>query len=346
MTVDEKEKSAPADAPVGELVARLSDDTVRLVRGEIRLARAEMIQKAKAAGLGAGLFGGVEVFAIYALGVLVAAAVIGLSIVVDMGRRSHRGCRTVCPGGRGRPDGKEGVRKGGTAVTDRSCAKHQRGCRRTQARSPHMSNCEGPGSVEPDSVEAVRSDIEATRTELVETVTELSDRLDPTKRVGTVTQSVSDSAKDVVEQAVEVTKDAATKAQDVAKSGARRGRQLSDGREPELIGVAVLVVGLVLVWRLWDGTDDQALYKPWGMLAGMIDGALAGALFKRVWKLLSGEEEAPTATDRSRGWIEIVLAAGLEGAVFGAVKAFVLRGGAASFEKATGTWPGKESHAD
>jgi hypothetical protein len=82
MVVDEKETWAPEDAPIGELVARLSDDTVRLVRDEIRLARAEMSQKAKAARVGAGLFGGAGVFAVYGLGVLVAAAVIGLSIVV------------------------------------------------------------------------------------------------------------------------------------------------------------------------------------------------------------------------------------------------------------------------
>jgi hypothetical protein len=124
-----------------------------------------------------------------------------------------------------------------------------------------MSNSERAGSVEPDplesdflepdSVEAVRSDIEATRTELDETVTELSDRLNPTKRVAAATQSVSQSAKDIVDQAGEVTKDTAAKAQDVAKSGLGRGRQLSDGRELQLIGSAVLVVGLVLAWRLW-----------------------------------------------------------------------------------------------
>jgi Protein of unknown function (DUF4235) len=90
----------------------------------------------------------------------------------------------------------------------------------------------------------------------------------------------------------------------------------------------------------------KLFYKPWGMLAGMIGGALAGALFKRVWKLVSGEEKAPDATDRASGWIEVVLAAGLEGAVFGVVKALVDRGGAASFERATGTWPGQDSDAD
>ena len=83
-----------------------------------------------------------------------------------------------------------------------------------------------------------------------------------------------------------------------------------------------------------------------GHARGVIGGALAGGLFKRAWKVLSGEDEAPTATDRSRGWLEVVLAAGLQGLVYGAVKAFVDRGGAASFEKATGQWPGKDADAD
>lgn len=114
-----------------------------------------------------------------------------------------------------------------------------------------MSNSEVPDFIERDSVEEIRSDIEATRTELVETVAELSDRMNPTKRVAAVTQSVSGSAKDVVEEAGEATKDTAAKAQDLAKSGVRRGRQLSNGREPQLVGAAVLLAGLVVGWRLW-----------------------------------------------------------------------------------------------
>jgi Putative Actinobacterial Holin-X, holin superfamily III len=82
VAIDKTETSTPADAPIGELVARLSDDTARLIRDEFRLARAEMMQKAKAAGMGAGLFGGAGAFAVYGLGVLVAAAVIGLSFVL------------------------------------------------------------------------------------------------------------------------------------------------------------------------------------------------------------------------------------------------------------------------
>lgn len=60
---------------------------------------------------------------------------------------------------------------------------------------------------------------------------------------------------------------------------------------------------------------------------------------------MSGEEKAPTATDRTSGWLEVALAAGLEGAVFGVVKALVERGGAASFERGTGTRPGQDSDA-
>jgi uncharacterized membrane protein YqjE len=74
----------PADLEIGDLVGKLSDDTVRLVRDEIRLAQAEMSQKAKAAGLGAAMFGGAGAFGLYGLGVLIAAAVVGLSMVVAL----------------------------------------------------------------------------------------------------------------------------------------------------------------------------------------------------------------------------------------------------------------------
>ena len=62
---EQTEKMAPADMPIGDLVGRLSDDAVRLVRDEIRLAQAEMTQKAKAGGIGVGFFGGAGVFAVY-----------------------------------------------------------------------------------------------------------------------------------------------------------------------------------------------------------------------------------------------------------------------------------------
>jgi hypothetical protein len=74
--------SAPADASVGELVKAMSTDLSRLVRDEIQLAQTEISAKAKQAGIGVGAFGGAGVLALYGLAVLIAAAILGLSLVL------------------------------------------------------------------------------------------------------------------------------------------------------------------------------------------------------------------------------------------------------------------------
>lgn len=74
--------SDPADKSVGELVRNLSEDLSRLVRDELRLAQAEVGEKAKKAGIGIGAFGGAGAVALYGLGVLIAAAVLGLAVAV------------------------------------------------------------------------------------------------------------------------------------------------------------------------------------------------------------------------------------------------------------------------
>jgi hypothetical protein len=84
----------------------------------------------------------------------------------------------------------------------------------------------------------------------------------------------------------------------------------------------------------------KLLYKPLGVAFGVLGGILAGMVFKQIWKRLSGEEDAPQATESEYGWKEILPAAAAEGAVFGLVKAAVDRGGARGFQKLTGVWPG------
>jgi hypothetical protein len=69
---------------------------------------------------------------------------------------------------------------------------------------------------------------------------------------------------------------------------------------------------------------------------------LAGAVFKRVWKIAAREDDAPEATDARRGWREVLLAAALQGAIFGLVKAAVDRGVATGTRRVTGVWPGDE----
>lgn len=67
---------------IGELVSLLSEKTSQLVKDEIRLAKAEMADKAKRAGAGVGLFVGAGLFAFFALGTLIACAVLGLANAV------------------------------------------------------------------------------------------------------------------------------------------------------------------------------------------------------------------------------------------------------------------------
>jgi uncharacterized membrane protein YqjE len=73
--------NALSDQSTSELVQRAAEQVSRLVRDELALAKAELAEKGKHAGIGVGLFGGGGALALYALGVLVAAGVLALDLV-------------------------------------------------------------------------------------------------------------------------------------------------------------------------------------------------------------------------------------------------------------------------
>jgi MFS family permease len=73
----------PRERSIGELVKDLSQQTSTLVRQEIELARAELQQKGKVAGKGAGLLGGAAVAGMLALGALTAALIALLATAMD-----------------------------------------------------------------------------------------------------------------------------------------------------------------------------------------------------------------------------------------------------------------------
>jgi len=85
----------------------------------------------------------------------------------------------------------------------------------------------------------------------------------------------------------------------------------------------------------------KLVYKPASLLVSVLCGILAGAIFRRIWKLAAREDDAPKATDACRGWHEILPAAALQGAVYAMVKAAVDRGAAEGAHKLTGVWPGE-----
>jgi Putative Actinobacterial Holin-X, holin superfamily III len=72
-----------SDASVAELVKQLSEQTSRLARQEVELAKAELTVKGKRAGIGAGMFGGAGVLGFYALGALTATAIVALATAVS-----------------------------------------------------------------------------------------------------------------------------------------------------------------------------------------------------------------------------------------------------------------------
>ena len=81
-TLAEAPARDPKDASTGELIGQLTEQLSRLVRDEARLAQAEVTQKAKRLGIGAGLFGGAGLMAFFGLAVLISAAVLGLAAVL------------------------------------------------------------------------------------------------------------------------------------------------------------------------------------------------------------------------------------------------------------------------
>lgn len=75
--------SERADEPtVAQLVSDLSQQTSTLIREEMRLAQAELQDKAKHAGTGIGLFSGAGLLAFFGGAALVTTAILALALVL------------------------------------------------------------------------------------------------------------------------------------------------------------------------------------------------------------------------------------------------------------------------
>src|SRR3954466_12809109 len=84
MANDERQPTQRADdRQIADLLRDLSDQTSTLIRKEMELARAELTEKGKRAGIGAGMFGGAGVLGFYAFGALTACLIAVLATAVD-----------------------------------------------------------------------------------------------------------------------------------------------------------------------------------------------------------------------------------------------------------------------
>jgi uncharacterized membrane protein YqjE len=68
---------------LAELTKRLADQASSLAEKEVELAKTELAVKGKRLGIGAGAFGAAGLVALYALGALIATAILALAIVLD-----------------------------------------------------------------------------------------------------------------------------------------------------------------------------------------------------------------------------------------------------------------------
>lgn len=80
-----------------------------------------------------------------------------------------------------------------------------------------------------------------------------------------------------------------------------------------------------------DGNELSPLgkiaYKPFGLVFGMLSGLLASKIFAIVWKRYSDEDETPKPLSDDYSTREVLLAAAVQGAIFGLIKAAVDRYG-------------------
>jgi hypothetical protein len=83
------------------------------------------------------------------------------------------------------------------------------------------------------------------------------------------------------------------------------------------------------------------IYKPFGLIIGVLAGFVSKQLFNAIWSRLD-DEEAPKPTTHQANWPKILIAAALQGIVFKLTRAVVDRHAAKSFAYITGSWPGEE----
>ena len=85
----------------------------------------------------------------------------------------------------------------------------------------------------------------------------------------------------------------------------------------------------------------KLLYKPFGIVFGILAGLISKKLFEVVWGIFD-REEAPKPTTQDSTWPKVLGAAAVQGVTFKVTRAAVDRAGAKGFNYFTGIWPGEK----
>jgi len=85
----------------------------------------------------------------------------------------------------------------------------------------------------------------------------------------------------------------------------------------------------------------KALYKPIGLILGIISGLIGKRIFDFVWTKID-DEDPPKGTTKNAPWGKILAAAALQGMIFKGTRVVVDRQGANAWNYLTGSWPGEQ----
>jgi len=81
------------------------------------------------------------------------------------------------------------------------------------------------------------------------------------------------------------------------------------------------------------------IYKPVGIVLGILAGLISKRLFEAVWSKID-DQEPPEPTTQRASWPKVLGAAAVQGVTFKVTRAAVDRAGAKGFAHVTGVWPG------
>ena len=83
------------------------------------------------------------------------------------------------------------------------------------------------------------------------------------------------------------------------------------------------------------------IYKPFGLLLGILAGLLGRRIFNFAWEKLD-DEDPPKGTTQEATWPKVIAAAALQGVIFKTVRVVVDRYAAIGWSYLTGVWPGEK----
>lgn len=85
----------------------------------------------------------------------------------------------------------------------------------------------------------------------------------------------------------------------------------------------------------------KLVYKPFGIVLGILAGLLSKKLFEAVWGIFD-DQEPPKPTTQEADWTKVLAAAAVQGVTFKVTRAAVDRAGAKGFDHLFGVWPGEQ----